>query len=116
MGCGFALPSQEVTTLLLTVYSIGLGVPFLLTALLLSTAINQFRRLNRYMRVIEVGSGLLLIAALLFTGNLQVLNGYLNALFMRLGLTFLCLEGPYPPFQGADDICHENVTRGKEAL
>ncbi len=77
--------------LLLTVYSIGLGVPFLLTALLLSTAINQFRRLNRYMRVIEVGSGLLLIAAgiLLFTGNMQVLNGYLNSLFMRLGLTTL---------------------------
>jgi len=74
--------------LLLTVYSLGLGVPFLLTALLLTTAINQFRRLNRYMRVIEVGSGLLLVAAgvLLFTGNLQVLNGYLNTLFMRLGL------------------------------
>jgi len=74
--------------ILLTVYSLGLGVPFLLTALLLSTAINQFRRLNRYMRVIEIASGLLLIAAgvLLFTGNLQVLNGYLNSLFMRFGL------------------------------
>jgi len=77
--------------LLLSVYSIGLGVPFLLTALLLSTAINQFRLLNRYMRAIEVSSGLLLIAAgiLLFTGNMQLLNGYLNSIFMRLGLTTL---------------------------
>lgn len=74
--------------LLLTVYSFGLGVPFLLTAVLLSTAITQFRRLNRYMRLIEVGSGVLLIVAgvLLFTGNMQVLNGYMNSLFMRMGL------------------------------
>src|SRR5690606_17888474 len=42
---------------LLTAYSLGLGIPFLLTALALNQAQGLFRRLQRNMRTIEVVSG-----------------------------------------------------------
>jgi cytochrome c-type biogenesis protein len=54
---------------LLFVYSLGLGIPFLVTALLLTTTFERLRSLNRYARVIEAASGVFLVimgAALLF--------------------------------------------------
>ncbi|GAB4546169.1 MAG: hypothetical protein Kow0063_40480 [Anaerolineae bacterium] len=51
---------------LLFIYSMGLAVPFLITAALLSTAVGFLKRINRYMRVIEVASGLLLVIVGLF--------------------------------------------------
>jgi len=46
---------------LLFIYSMGLAVPFLITAALLSTAVGFLKRINRYMHVIEVLSGVLLV-------------------------------------------------------
>jgi cytochrome c-type biogenesis protein len=62
-------------TFLLAAYALGLGIPFLLTALLLDRATGQLRRLQKYMRVIEIISGILLIiiGILIFTGTLQQL-------------------------------------------
>ncbi len=54
---------------LLFAYSLGLGVPFLLTALLLTTAFGVLRTLARYAHAIEVASGTFLVVmgtALLF--------------------------------------------------
>lgn len=65
---------------LLTVYSAGLGIPFLLT----SVAINQFfavsKRIRRYYHAIEVVSGVLLITIglLIFTGRLTIIVQYLT--------------------------------------
>ena len=58
---------------LLTAYSLGLGIPFLLTALALDQAQSVFRRLQRNMRTIEAVSGVFLIAigVLVFSGELQ---------------------------------------------
>ncbi len=58
---------------LLTAYSLGLGIPFLLTALALDQAQGVFRRLQRNMRTIEAVSGVFLIAigVLVFSGELQ---------------------------------------------
>ena len=58
---------------LLTAYSLGLGVPFLLTALALDQMQGLLRRLQRHMRTIELVSGafLLLIGLLVLTGQLQ---------------------------------------------
>jgi cytochrome c-type biogenesis protein len=54
---------------LLFVYSLGLGIPFLATAVLLTTTLEALRSLGRYARVIEAASGVFLVimgAALLF--------------------------------------------------
>lgn len=65
-------------TYLLVAYSAGLAVPFLITGLMLSDAQNFLRRIQKYSGVIEVVSGLLLIAVgtLLITGRLTALNEY----------------------------------------
>jgi cytochrome c-type biogenesis protein len=66
--------------LLLAVYSLGLGIPFLVTSL----AINQFfsaaKRIRGYYHAIEMTSGALLIAigALILTGQLTIIARYLQ--------------------------------------
>ena len=60
---------------LLAVYSLGLGIPFLLTSL----AINQFfgaaKRIRKYYHAIELASGALLVAigVLIITGQLTII-------------------------------------------
>jgi cytochrome c-type biogenesis protein len=65
---------------LLSVYSLGLGVPFLLAGLAINQFFSVFDRIKRHMRVIEVLSGLLLIAVglLMITNNLSMLSGWLQ--------------------------------------
>jgi cytochrome c-type biogenesis protein len=65
---------------LLAVYSLGLGIPFLLTSL----AINQFfgaaKKIRRYYHAIELASGALLIVigVLIMTGQLTIITRYLQ--------------------------------------
>ncbi len=63
---------------LLTAYSLGLGVPFLLTAVALDQMRGLLRRLQRHMKTIELISGLflILIGLLVLTGQLQQLSQY----------------------------------------
>jgi cytochrome c-type biogenesis protein len=65
---------------LLTAYSLGLGIPFLLTAGLMEGAQALLRRLQRYMRKIELVSGSLLIVIgfLVASGSLQSLSANLS--------------------------------------
>lgn len=62
--------------LLLGAYSVGLGVPFLLSALAINAFFHFFVRFKRCIEIVRVGGGLLLIAVgiLIFTGYLTVLN------------------------------------------
>ena len=62
--------------LLLAAYSIGLGIPFVITALLMDSAGSILRRLQRHMHKIELSSGALLIAIglLVASGQLQSLS------------------------------------------
>ncbi len=62
--------------LLLTAYSIGLGIPFVITALLLNSAQGFLRRLQRQMNKIKLFSGslLIVIGALVASGQLQSLS------------------------------------------
>ena len=46
---------------LLSAYSLGLGIPFLLTAVAMNVFLNLFGRIKRYFKAISVVSGLLLI-------------------------------------------------------
>ncbi len=65
--------------LLLAVYSLGLGLPFVLAALLTGQLSGILRRLNRHLRLVELLSGLLLIAlgVLLLGGWLERVSGLL---------------------------------------
>lgn len=64
---------------LLTAYTLGLGLPFLITSLAINTALSYFKRLRRYMRAVSIVSGLFLVVMgiMLFTGKLTVLTQYL---------------------------------------
>lgn len=64
------------TGLLFATYSLGLGIPFLLTALLLDSARGGLKRLQKHMHKLELvtGSFLVLIGVMVATGTLQSLS------------------------------------------
>ena len=66
----------------LTAYSLGLGIPFLLTGLLLESMTGALRRARAYLGVISFISGLFLvyIGYLLFTYQLGALGARLQEL------------------------------------
>ncbi len=65
--------------LLLTAYSLGLGIPFFLTALAINSVLSYFDKLKRYLGLVSILSGifLIIVGVLLLTNYLQVLSGYL---------------------------------------
>jgi cytochrome c-type biogenesis protein len=67
---------------LLAVYSLGLSVPFLLTALGINQFLRFYQKFRRYLHAVEVGSGILLLAVgfLLFTNQLTWLSSKLTFL------------------------------------
>lgn len=72
-----ALTTEGVSrgVVLLTAYSLGLGIPFLLAAAGIGRVSDLLRRYGRYMRYVSVVTGVLLIVigVMLFTGTLQSL-------------------------------------------
>jgi cytochrome c-type biogenesis protein len=68
--------------LLLTVYSLGLAVPFLLTALGIERFMKFYTGFRRHMHVIEVASGalLILLGVLLVFGKFTLLSHYFSFL------------------------------------
>ena len=65
--------------LLLSIYSLGLGVPFLLAALGMQSFLTLFGRIKGSLRAIEVAAGLLIvvIGTLMLTNNVTWLSGQL---------------------------------------
>ena len=80
----YASTSKSFSTgiLLLSIYSMGLGLPFFLASLAFNSFLSTFEKMKRYMRVITLVSGLFLIAIgiLMLTDTFQEINQYLNAL------------------------------------
>ncbi len=72
--------SASETAVFLTAYSLGLGIPFLLTALALDQSQAILRRLQRNMRTIELISGafLVLLGVLILTQQMERLSQYGN--------------------------------------
>lgn len=68
--------------LLLTYYSIGLGIPFFLSSLAFNSFLSAFDKIKRYMRVINIVSGLFLIGIgiLFLTDTFKEINSFLNML------------------------------------
>jgi cytochrome c-type biogenesis protein len=62
--------------LLLLVYSLGLGIPFLIAGLFVGKALRAFARIRRHLRTIQVVCGVLLIlyGALLISGQFSWLS------------------------------------------
>jgi len=81
---GFAAAQDSVFKgiVLLTVYSLGLAVPFLLTSLGLERFLKFYSRFRSHMHAVEVASGALLIAlgVLLVMGRFTIISNYLSFL------------------------------------
>ncbi len=81
---GFAAAQNSVAQgiLLLTIYSLGLAVPFLVTALGIGRFLKFYGRFRRHMHAIEIASGGLLIALglLLVFGKFTLLARYFSSL------------------------------------
>ena len=69
--------------LLLLVYSLGLGVPFLLSAIAMHQFLSVFNRFKKYIRIFEIITGLFLvvIGVLIYTNWFSRLSGYMNFLY-----------------------------------
>ncbi len=75
------LASQEEigpATLLLFVYSMGLAIPFLLTAAAITQALGLLNRVKRFLGAIEIGAGAFLVATglVLITGSFTRIAGF----------------------------------------
>jgi cytochrome c-type biogenesis protein len=69
--------------LLLTVYSAGLGIPFLISGLLFHSFLAFFNRFRKHIRIMEIFTGILLmiVGAMLFFDVFGRLAGYLYRWF-----------------------------------
>jgi cytochrome c-type biogenesis protein len=76
---GFSQDTMWAGVGLLTVYSAGLAIPFLIASLALDWFLQTFKRFRHWIPVVEKASGILLIllGVLLFTGKFTVLTAML---------------------------------------
>ncbi|CAN5789328.1 cytochrome c biogenesis protein CcdA [soil metagenome] len=76
----------ETGARLLAVYSAGLGAPFLLAAVGFNSFLAGLRRIRSWLRPIEIGSGLVLVAmgVLIFTNTFAILAAFLNRWLLPL--------------------------------
>jgi len=90
LGAILVYASQQDTVaqgvLLLTAYSLGLGIPFVASGLAINGFFAASSRVKRHMRMVEAASGILLVAVglLLVTDRLTVLAIYFSKLFPAL--------------------------------
>ena len=80
---GILLVASQLDTvgqgvLLLTAYTLGLGIPFLLVGLAFGPLSRWLRRMNRYLGIVAIVSGVLLVlmGLLIFTDSLTFLSQY----------------------------------------
>ena len=98
LGSVLTLASNSETVgegmLQLFFYSLGLGIPFLLTSLLLARAFSFFDVIKRHLTAITIASGVLLalFGLLLVTNQLTVLSTWFTDLLVRLGLERLAIS------------------------
>lgn len=65
---------------LLSVYSLGLGLPLLVTSLAINSFLTSFKKLNRYLWVVSFVSGLFLIAIgiMVFTNSFSLITAWMT--------------------------------------
>lgn len=74
--------------MLMVIYTVGLGIPFVLSAMLTSYALNFFKSIKQHFRKIEIFGGVLLvlIGLAIISGRLGVLTGFLLDTFGQIGV------------------------------
>lgn len=74
-------------TALLAVYALGLGIPFLLSAIFINRAIGMMNRIKPHLKLIEwiMGALLVVVGLLLLTGAFTRLSFWLLEIFPALG-------------------------------
>ncbi|WP_308215418.1 cytochrome c biogenesis protein CcdA [Sinobaca sp. H24] len=91
LGSILAMASQSETLYsgmaMLLFYSAGLGVPFIIVALLYSRSLNKLKRWNKWLPRLQRSGGYIMIALgiMLFTGHFQMISSYL-ARFVPFGI------------------------------
>ena len=78
-------------TLLLTIYSIGLGIPFLIVGLMMGKIIILSKNLARFSRQFQIMTGLILLLTgiLILNGTIQSLGFQLNSILPSLELLLI---------------------------
>jgi len=68
---------------LLLVYSLGLGIPFFLSAIAMHRFLAFFNRYRKYIRLMEIVTGvcLMIVGVLLFTNTLSRLSNAVTGIF-----------------------------------
>jgi cytochrome c-type biogenesis protein len=95
LGAILSIAAQEGSiqrgTVLLAVYALGLGLPFLLAALFIERSMGLMQRLKRHMKLIERSMGvlLLLVGLSLVTGAFTDISFWLLETFDRFGIPLL---------------------------
>ncbi|MCU0815286.1 MAG: cytochrome c biogenesis protein CcdA [Cypionkella sp.] len=95
LGAILSLAAQEASvqrgTILLAVYAMGLGLPFLLAALFIERSMGLMQRLKPHMKMIERAMGLLLliVGVALLTGAFTDFSWWLLETFGKLGIPLL---------------------------
>lgn len=90
LGAILAIASQQESVMqgivLLSFYSLGLGIPFLVTALSINLFFSFFNKVKKYFHTIEVTGGILLIivGSLVMTNKLTIIASWLMQLFPSL--------------------------------
>jgi len=74
--------------LLLSFYSAGLAIPFLLTALAFNAFLSISSRIKKHFRIVEIvgGAFLIIVGFLIFTDSLVLLSGLISEWFPWLEL------------------------------
>lgn len=92
LGAILSMAAQEASitrgTLLLAVYAIGLGLPFIIAAIFINRAIGVMNRFKRHMAMVEkaMGALLILVGIMLITGAFSSFSYWLLEVFPALGL------------------------------
>jgi cytochrome c-type biogenesis protein len=72
---------------LLSIYSLGLGVPFLLAAAFMASFLNQLRAMRRFGRMFEIAAGIVMVMM-----GIAMITGYMSAFSYWLLDTFPVLS------------------------
>ncbi|MBP1995079.1 cytochrome c biogenesis CcdA family protein [Paenibacillus eucommiae] len=73
-----SMQTIEKGVLLLAIYSLGLAVPFLLSALLIENLSIYLKKMSRYLPIVSIVSGVIMIVMgiLVFTNKLEIFSQY----------------------------------------
>jgi cytochrome c-type biogenesis protein len=91
LGAILSLAASEASvtrgTVLLGIYALGLGIPFLLAAMFMTRAVGVMNRLKRHMKAIERAMGvlLLIVGVAMLTGAFTTFSFWLLETFPALG-------------------------------